>query len=240
MDNRELEKWGMVAGGAALIIYGLQRRSPLSLVGAVVGAAVAVHGLGGSRYRYADTAAGAVMPHDRGTTVDKVVTIDKPVEELYRFWRNLENLPRFMTNIEAVTQMDARRSHWVVLGPGGKRYEWDAEIIHEEENSLISWRTVEGSDVAHAGSVHFSSQGPGRGTAVRAIIRYDPPGGRLAAAMVRLVGQDPGKQLAEDLRRLKQLLEIGEVPITEGQPSGAATPVKSKMIGLMRDVAAAR
>jgi uncharacterized membrane protein len=156
----------------------------------------------------------------RGINVEKAVTIDKPVEELYRFWRNFENLPRFMSHVESVKPLDGNRSHWVVKGPAGSRVEWDAEIINEVPNKVIAWKTLRGADVISAGSVNFDPQPDGRGTSVRVRLQYEPPAGKLGAAVAWLFGEEPAQQITEDLRRLKQLLEAREVPTTEGQPVG--------------------
>ena len=118
-----------------------------------------------------------------------------------------------------MTRIDNNRSHWVVDGPGGKKVEWDAEIYNEKPNELIAWRSLEGSDIVHAGSVRFTSLGV-RGTEVRVVLNYNAPGGKLSALVAKLFGREPGQMIADDLRRLKQLLETGEAATTEGQPSG--------------------
>ncbi len=152
----------------------------------------------------------ASVGRGEGIKVEQAVAISRPREELFRFWRNFENLPRFMDHLESVQVLDERRSHWVVKGPAGTRVEWDAEIHNEIPDELIAWRSLPGSEVDHAGSVHFS---PVRndGTEVRVILRYDPPAGKLGAAVARLFGEEPSRQVAEDLRRFKQVMEAGEL-----------------------------
>jgi uncharacterized membrane protein len=125
-----------------------------------------------------------------------------------------------MNHLESVTQLDSLRSHWVAKGPAGTSIEWDAEIINEIPNELIGWRSLEGSDVAHAGSVHFTAAPGKRGTYLEVILRYDPPGGKLSAKVAMLFGEEPSLQIGSDLRRLKQLLETGEIATTDGQPRG--------------------
>jgi len=147
------------------------------------------------------------------------VTINRPPEDLYRFWRNFENLPRFMRHLESVSETGAGRSHWVAKAPAGSTVEWDAEIYNEKEGEMIAWRTLEGADVASAGSVHFEEAPGGRGTLMRVVLKYDPPAGKLGAIIARLFGENPEQQIAEDLGRFKQLMETGEVATTEGQPS---------------------
>ena len=151
----------------------------------------------------------ASIGRGEGIRVEQAVTINRPREEIFRFWRNFENLPRFMDHLEAVHVIDEQRSHWVAKGPAGTRVEWDAEIHNEIPDDLIAWRSLPGSEVDHAGSVHFSPV-HNDGTEVRVILRYDPPAGRVGAAVARLFGEEPSHQVAEDLRRFKQVMEAGE------------------------------
>jgi len=152
--------------------------------------------------------------------VEKTVTIDKPADELYRLWRNFENLPRFMKHLKHVTVIDETRSHWIASAPMGNSVEWDAEIVREEENRLIAWASVEGADVDNSGFVRFQAAPAGRGTEVKVVIEYNPPGGAIGAGAAKLFGEAPEQQIADDLRRFKQLMEAGEIATTEGQPSG--------------------
>jgi uncharacterized membrane protein len=124
-----------------------------------------------------------------------------------------------MENLESVTKLDETRSHWVAKGPGGKQVEWDAEIYNEKENELIAWRSLPGSDVTNAGSVHFE-EAPGHGTYVKVVLNYNPPGGKAASLLAKLFGKEPGQLIEQNLRRLKQLVETCEIPTTEGQSSG--------------------
>lgn len=151
----------------------------------------------------------ASIGRGEGIKVEQAVTINRPREEIYRFWRNFENLPRFMDHLESVRVLDDRRSHWIAKGPVGSRVEWDAEIHNEIPNELIAWRSLPGAEVDHAGSVHFSPV-HNDGTEVRVILRYDPPAGKMGAAVARLFGEEPSHQVAEDLRRFKQVMEAGE------------------------------
>jgi uncharacterized membrane protein len=141
-----------------------------------------------------------------GVRVDERIVLNRPRSEVYRFWRDLENLPRFMDHLESVTVLDEERSHWVAKAPAGTRVEWDAVIHNEIPNELIAWRSLEGSEVNNAGSVHFSPTENGD-TEVRVVLRYDPPAGRMGAAVAWLFGEEPSRQVAEDLRRLKQVVE---------------------------------
>ena len=154
----------------------------------------------------------ASVGRGQGVKVEKSVTIDRPAHELYAFWRDFENLPRFMEHLESVTVIDARRSHWVAKAPAGQRVEWDAEIHNEIPDELIAWRSLPGSEIANAGSVHFESLGDGA-TDVRVVLSYEPPAGRVGDAVARLFGEAPSQQVEDDLRRFKQVMEAGEVPV---------------------------
>jgi uncharacterized membrane protein len=158
----------------------------------------------------------------RAVHLETSIAIDKSPEELYAFWRDFKNLPRFMRNLESVTELSQTQSHWVARGPGESRFEWDAEIYTEKENELISWRSLEDADVVNAGSVRFQSGPEGHGTVVRVTMNYNPPAGKVGAALVQLLGAEPAQLIKEDLRRLKQIMEAGEIATIEGQSSGRA------------------
>jgi uncharacterized membrane protein len=141
------------------------------------------------------------------------------VGEVYHFWRQLENLPRFMDHLESVTVLDENRSHWVAKAPAGTKVEWDATIHNEIEDELLAWRSLPGADVDNAGSVHFTPRG--QSTVVRVVLSYDPPAGRVGAAVAKLLGEEPGTQVEDDLRRLKQVMEAGEAAATSSRkPAG--------------------
>jgi uncharacterized membrane protein len=160
----------------------------------------------------------AQLGGSRGIHVEQSVTVMKPVSEVYRFWRNFENLPTFMQHLELVAEREEGISHWVAKGPAGMKVEWDARIINEIDNRVIGWQSLEGSMISTAGSVNFRETG--RGTEVRVHLQYHPPGGKLGAAIARMFGEEPSTQVMEDLRRFKRLLETSEIPATEGQSSG--------------------
>lgn len=152
--------------------------------------------------------------------VKKSITINRSPEELYRFWHDFQNFPRFMIDLESVQVISETRSHWVAKGPAGKRIEWDAEIVEDRPNELIAWRSLEGSDVENSGSVRFEPA-PGKpGTVVQVVMEYHPPAGALGATFAKLLGANPKQQLHENLRRFKQLMETGEIITTEGQSAG--------------------
>jgi uncharacterized membrane protein len=156
----------------------------------------------------ADTRRG-VAPFE-GVHVTSVITIGRPAEEVYRFWRDLENLPRFMEHLESVRDLGEGRSHWRARAPAGRSVEWNAEIVEDRPNELIAWRSLPGSDVPNQGSVRFARGPGGDSTEVHVEVRYDPPAGALGAAIAKLFGEEPKQQISRDLRRLKQVLETGE------------------------------
>jgi uncharacterized membrane protein len=215
-------RWGAIISGVALAAYGLKRRSLGGAALSLAGAGLVYRGLTGYCQIY--HALGINTSRKSGATegieVEKAMTIEKSPEEVYRFWRRFENLPRFMTHLKSVQSMDHRRSHWVAKAPLGMTVEWDAEITDERENELIAWRAVEGARIPNNGSVRFQRAPGGRGTEVRVSLAYTPPMGKLGATFAKLFGEEPGQQLSEDLRRLKWLMETGEIPTTEGQASG--------------------
>lgn len=157
----------------------------------------------------------------KGMKVEKTVTIqNKSAEELYRFWHDFENLPTFMQHLKSVTVINKTRSHWVAKAPLGKSVEWDADIITDQENQLITWKSVAGADIDNSGFVQFKSAPTDRGTEVKVVMEYNLPGGGLTSAIAKLFGEDPEQQVGDDLRHFKMLMEAGEIATTEGQPTG--------------------
>jgi uncharacterized membrane protein len=223
-----------VAGGA-IAFAGLRARSVTGLVGAALGGALLYRGLSGNCPAYSalgyDTADhGAPAPGDyfeRGIHVEESMTINRTPWDLYQFWRNFDNLPRFMQHVKFVGVTDDKKSHWVVDGPAGQDVEWDAEIINDEPNALIAWHSLPGATVDNAGSVRFVPGPEGRGTEVRVVIDYIPPAGRFGKLVATVFGKNPTSEIREDLRRFKRLMETGEVPTTDGQPRGTCTKAAS-------------
>jgi uncharacterized membrane protein len=155
-----------------------------------------------------------------GTGVVRAVTVNLPRPEVYAFWREFENFPRFMKHLESVTVLDSRRSHWVAKAPVGTRIEWDAEIIADEPNSHIAWRSIGEAEVDNSGSVHFSDAPGDRGTEVLVQLSYDAPAGGLGKVVAKMFGEEPEQQVREDLRRFKAIIETDVIPTIIGQPSG--------------------
>lgn len=153
--------------------------------------------------------------------IETSLTVEQPREEVYAFWRKLENLPRFMQHLSEVRDLGGGRSHWVAPVPGGfGEIEWDAEIEAEDEGRRLAWRSVEGADIANAGEVRFEDAPGGRGTDIHAQISYRPPAGELGQAAARLFNPAFRQMVKEDVRRFKHVAEAGEIPTIDGQPSG--------------------
>jgi uncharacterized membrane protein len=189
---------------------------------AVSGRCAVNRALGRNSARRARVSPVASVPRGEGIKVERSVQVNRPVPEVYHFWRNFENLPRFMDHLESVTVIDETRSHWVAKAPAGARVEWDAVIHNEIENQLIAWRSLPGADINNAGSVHFTPTGNGNRTEVRVVLSYEPPAGKVGAAIAKLLGEEPSKQVDDDLRRFKQVMEAGEVPGNSRHPAGRA------------------
>src|ERR1043165_6848311 len=201
----QTERWISAVGGGALALYGVTRGSLGGIALALVGAALLQRGYTGHCNLYeavgfntsGDTplrnSENVSVPAERGTKVEKSVTINRPASELYSFWRNFENLPLFMNHLESVQSIGGERTHWVAKGPACTSVEWDAEVYNEKRDELIAWRTLEGSQVSSAGSVRFEPA-PDGGTVVRVTLKYDPPGGKLGSFVARLFGENPSRQ----------------------------------------------
>jgi uncharacterized membrane protein len=212
----QAERWCSIVAGAGLAAYGLTRKKGAGWMLAGLGTLLVRRGLTGHCHTYellrintAGTGSDTrrVLGGGGGINVDESITINRPIEELYRFWRNLENLPRVMPHLRSVEKINDTFSRWRAEGPGGSVMEWNAEIINEVPNQVIGWRSVEGSDVVSAGSVNFDDAGPGRGTRVRVRLQYSPPGGKVGAVVAKLMGRDPATEIREDLSRFKALVE---------------------------------
>ncbi len=203
-DDKSAQRWATVAGGA---------------VAAIAGGALAVRAVKGRKGADGDHSPAASVGHEKGVRVEKTVTINKPAEELYRFWRNFENLPHFMNHLESVHVKDDTHSHWKATAPAGKSAEWDAVIISDITNEVIAWKSTD-AQVANAGSVRFSSAPGGRGTEVTVNLEYVPPVGKAGMLVAKLFGEEPTQQVQDALRQFKAMMEAGEIPTTDGQPTG--------------------
>jgi len=229
-----------MAAGGALAAYALKRRQGPGSAAAMAGAALLYRGATGHCTVYqalginrgdhvAASRQGTGVVADRGSDtraqlggrrgihVLESIAINRPVADLYRFWRNLENLPTFMQHLESVAMREEGVSHWVAKGPGGMRVEWDARIINDVSDKVIGWQSLNGSTISTAGSVHFDRDDR-YGTRMTVHLQYNPPGGRLGAAVARFFGEEPTQTIREDLWRFKQLMETGRIPAAQKQP----------------------
>ncbi|MCW3096266.1 MAG: cyclase/dehydrase [Chthonomonadaceae bacterium] len=218
-----MERLLSVASGSVLVLYGLSRRSVGGLALAVAGGGLFYRGATGHCEVYSKlkiSTADESSKETSGIHVEKSITIGKSPEEVYQFWRGLTNLPRFMEHVKSVAVTGEKTSHWVAKGPAGREVAWDAEIIVDEPKTRIAWRSLPNADIENAGSVRFVPAPGGRGCEVHVTLQYYPPAGVLGATIAKLFGEEPSIQITDDLRRLKRLMETGEIPTTKGQPHG--------------------
>jgi uncharacterized membrane protein len=205
---RSFRTYGAIATGSAFAIIGASRRNLGGTVLAAAGGYLVYLG-------FRESQGGFAPVH-----VNVSVTINKPVEEVYSFWRNFENLPRFMQHLRSVTSTGPRSSHWEARAPLGTSITWDAEITDERENRYLVWNSLDGSLLDHSGAVEFRTAPANRGTEIIVALDMRPPAGKLFAGLAGFFGEHPQQQVKGDLRRLKQLLETGEIATIEGQSSG--------------------
>ncbi len=219
LRNPRSKEWvGMRIGGDVLDLMTLgvaitQARQPgrAWLASAVVMGATMLDILGSERLaekRKAPTVARAVAPHPY---VLRSITVGRMVDEVFSFWKDFANFPRFMQHVESVEILGGGRSRWRATGPAGTRAEWTAEVVEQRENELIAWRSVDASELYNAGRVSFRPAPRDSGTVVTVEMEYAPPGGRIGAALLKLFRKEPGQQVIDDLRRFKQVMETGEV-----------------------------
>jgi len=186
----------------------MNRKVQMLIAGA--GAAAGIYGitrlLGGKHIN--------TLPYGYGIKMKKAVTINATPDRLYKYWRSLENLHVVFDNIVSVEVLDDIRSHWTLSVPGGMTLEWDAEITTDRKDEMIGWRSLDGADLDNAGYVRFERATGGRGTVVRVALQYNPPAGKLGAALSTVLGEKPSSQIEEALRKFKQLMEAGEIATT--------------------------
>lgn len=244
----ETERLVSAIGGGLLAAYGINRGDTLGILLSVLGGGLLFRGATGHCQVYdamgvdstADKAGFANLKSNKSgksktwkddllsgkVHVKKSLTINKPVAELYRFWRNFENLPQFMEHLESVKMTGEKTSHWKAKAPLGQSVEWDAEVTSDRENERIGWKSLEGADIANSGVVEFKPT-INRGTEVTVTLTYEAPGGQLGAMLAKLFGEEPSQQIYGDLYRFKSLMEAGELIKVEGQTSGRKSTAKS-------------
>jgi len=218
-----------VLGGGALTLYGLRRSlTPLMLL--LGGGALMYRGFTGHCPAY--EAMGVHTVHqdpEHGVTLEATITVNKPAAEVYRFWRQVENHPRFMRHLESVVSTGEKRSHWVARGPLHLPLTWDAELVEEHANTLLSWRSLLAADVDNTSTVRFRELPNGRGTEVRFRLTYAPPGGVAGVALAKLFKTLTVQQLQEALRHFKYIIEAGEAPTIANQPTAAASRMQDTL-----------
>jgi uncharacterized membrane protein len=233
------ERVASVIGGAALALYGLERRDLPGGFLAVLGAELIRRGATGHCFVYdalnvttasdathhgfhRDLAVGraATLRASRAVKIERTVMVNRPAADLYAFWRNPTNVRRIVDFVESVETLGERRARWRARGPAGVTIEWDSEVINDIPNELIAWKSIGDADIPNAGSIHFRRAPHARGTEVRLIVEYEPPAGHLGAWIAKLMKENPDEQVQSALRRLRQVAESGDVLTTERQASG--------------------
>lgn len=201
-------------GGAVVAGFGIGQRNFSTPFLLLLGGALVYRGISGNCKLYEKLGINTAQPHrecgvpgNKGIRVEKSIAVNRHPAQVFSFWRNLENLPRFMPHLKSVKQAGQGLSHWKVEGPAGMTVEWDAEIINEHPGKMISWRSLPGAQVQSAGTVRFHSLDDGKNTLVTVVLQYQPPGGRLGAAVAAIFGEAPDQQLDSDLQRFRDLVE---------------------------------
>lgn len=226
----QFERWASLAGGVVLGLYGFTRRSFGGLLLGATGGWLVYRGATGHCPVYqalgishadasAPSGASGVLSLATPIHVERTIAIDKTPEDVYCTWREFENLPHFMNHLESVAKTGPGRSHWVAKAPLGTRVEWDAEVINDQENRLIAWRSLGDSAVSNAGMVRFEPLDGGARTELHVRLEYNPPAGVIGATFARLFGQEPAQQVDADLKRFKEMLEAGDLPVEPRRPA---------------------
>jgi uncharacterized membrane protein len=207
-----------LAAGIALLYLGTRQGPSGNRLASTAGVGLVARGLTG--YCPINDAVGrdasrsntkAALAGPRGVHVYESIVINRPAAELFRFWRDFSNLPRFMNHLDDVRVLSPTRSVWTAKAPAGMRVKWEADVINEIDNELIGWQSTENADVATAGSVRFVPA-MGGGTEIIVHLQYEPPAGKLGSLVASMFGEEPSQQIRADLRRLKEVLETGEIP----------------------------
>ncbi|MGY1712061.1 SRPBCC family protein [Geodermatophilus sp. SYSU D00758] len=163
----------------------------------------------------------ATPPWQGTVEVSAATTVNKPPAEVYGYWRDLTRLPTFMAHVREVRPLDSgRRTRWVAEAPGRRTVQWDAEVVEDRPDRLISWRSLPGARIPNTGTVEFTPAPGDRGTEVRVRLAYGQPGGRAGKAVAKLFGEAPDQQVRDDLARFKQVLETGQVVRSAATPEG--------------------
>ncbi len=228
IDASDVEHIAALATGGLLFITGVRKGGFGGFLFKLAGGALLFRGQQGYRRLYhgigmevANRPSGVGKQNVR---VESEILVKRPREELYRIWRNLENLPVFMDHLADVVEIDDVKSRWVAKAPLGMVVTWDARIINDIENELIAWETMEGSGVDNAGSIHFEDEGKGA-TRIRVVLRYDPPADLFGAFLAKIFGNDPQREIDQDLKRFKRIMEVGSVLATKRSKAASKAEV---------------
>ena len=219
-----VERYASTIAGSVLVLQGLRRGTFGGLSLAVLGGGLLYRGMTGhcSAYEALHLDTSDKQQSDEGQSIHQghltkqTVTINRPAAELYAFWHDVANAPEFMEQVVSVEKLGEKTSRWEAIGPFGKSFAWDSEIINDDPGRLIAWKTLPGADVPHAGTVRFDSSSGDRGTVVTLEVNYEPPVGIIGLTIAKLLGQSPETQARENLRHFKQLMEAGEIPTITG------------------------
>jgi uncharacterized membrane protein len=221
-----VERVVSVLAGAALVGAGMKRQRAMGPAAAtglgliargVAGYCPVNHAIGRGRDLNGTREA---LGGSGGTRLRESIVINRPAQELFRFWRRLSNLPLFVRHLERVDEYDHGVSHWVMRGPAGKRIEWEAQLINEIEPDLLAWKSLPGADLVSAGSVRFQPLASG-GTELTVTMQYELPAGSVGDAVSWVTGYWPPSELRTDLARLKKMFERGEIPAEPNEPWAA-------------------
>jgi uncharacterized membrane protein len=244
VDLGQPERLVSTAAGGLLLLYSLRNPTPLNLVLGAVGAGLIYQGTVGRNVVETIRTGQPLVAEPNGLRVKKSMTVNRSPDELYAFWRDLENLPRFMKHVRSVQRHGNGRSHWVVAGPRGTVFKWDAQITVDRPNQMIAWQTVPGSSVDHRGYVKFVPAPGKRGTEVHVAMEYQPPGGEAGKLLGSLLGGITEQEIQEQIRNFKSIMEAGEIPTIKGQTSGRAKEEQrpkqqySQQLGIPQEVRA--
>lgn len=240
-----MERWGTLLGGGLLVRWGLRHGGVTGLIGVAAGGLLAWAGANG-RMPAATANLGRNREEERiadqrgwssAAATSTTITIGRPAEELYRFWRDFSNLSQVMEHVEEIRVIDDRRSRWTVRAPAGQSVSWEARVTEDQPNRRIAWESAPGADVRNFGWVEFRPSPTGDGTEVKAMIVYEPPAGQIGRLIAKLFLEEPGVQMRDDLQSFKQLMETGGLGDDRGRPKprstggSAATPSPSSAAG---------
>ena len=203
----------LVAGG--IVIFSVARKSWFRILLGMGAGYLVYRGMSGKDPLMEKLGMRTANNDARSLQVEQAITVNKPVDEVYQFWHNFENLPRFMEHLKEVQVLDSQRSHWVANGPLDSSIAWDAEITEDRPMDLIAWRSLPGSQVTNEGSVTFHPVPNNQGTEVHVLMKYHPLAGTAGAIVAKLFGEEPNTQIREDLQHFKQIMETGEILSTE-------------------------